>query len=325
MAEQNARFGHTELRDAQQDALKKARKLEWATIACQVGVVALVMVVMGSSQAMKAAWVEDCLAFLPPAAFLIGAKIAARRPDRAHPYGWHRAVGAGHLASAVALLGMGLFIVVDSGMTLLKGEHPTIAMMKIFGHAVWLGWLMIATMIVTSIPPVVLGRMKMKVAKELHDKVLFADADMNKADWQTALGACLGIVGIGLGLWWADSVVALFISAGIVKDGVTNVRNAVRGLMDAEATTYDDESVHPVIGEVERALLALPWVREARARVRDEGHVFHTEVFVVPLEEPRFEQLEQASAIARGVDWKLRDTVVVPVRVMPEELVPRAS
>lgn len=323
MAEQTARFGHTELRDAQEAALRKARRLEWATIACQMGVVALVMVVMGSSQAMKAAWVEDCLAFLPPIAFLIGAKVAARRPDRAHPYGWHRAVGAGHLASAVALLGMGCFIAVDSAMTLVKGEHPTIATMKIFGHAVWLGWLMIGTMIVTSIPPVVLGRLKLKVADELHDKVLYADADMNKADWQTALGACLGIMGIGLGLWWADSVVALFISAGIVKDGVTNVRNAVRGLMDAEATTYDDEHVHPVIGEVERALLGLPWVGDARARVRDEGHVFHTEVFVVPRGEPGFAQLEQASALVRGLDWKLRDTVVIPVRAMPDDLAPR--
>ena len=40
-----------------------------------------------------------------------------------------------------------------------------------------------------SIPlPIYLGRVKMALAKELHDKVLYADADMNKADWIPPVG-----------------------------------------------------------------------------------------------------------------------------------------
>lgn len=69
---------------------------------------------------------------------------------------------------------------------------------------------MIAVMAVTSVPPVILGRLKMRLAKDLHNKVLYADADMNKADWMTGAGSIVGIAGIGIGLWWADAAAALF-------------------------------------------------------------------------------------------------------------------
>lgn len=103
-----------------------------------------------------------------------------------------------------------LFLVVDSGTGLLKAEHPPIGAVQLFGTTIWLGWLMIAVMAVTSVPPVILGRLKMRLAKDLHNKVLYADADMNKADWMTGAGSIVGIAGIGIGLWWADAAAALF-------------------------------------------------------------------------------------------------------------------
>lgn len=315
-------FGHTPLPDEQREALRKARRLEWASIGTLVVTVGLVMAVMGSSQAMKAAWIEDCLSFLPPIAFLISARLVGRTPDGRHPYGWHRAVGAGHLASALALLTMGGFLVFESTMTLVRREHPTIGTMKIADQAFWAGWAMIAVMVVTSVPPVVLGRMKEKLAQTLHDKVLFADADMNKADWQTALGAVLGILGIGIGWWWADSAVALFIGGSILLDGVKNLRNAVRGLLDATARTFDDKQVHPAVRELEQAVRGLGWVRDVRVRVRDLGHLLHAEVFVVPFDGYTLADLAAARELGRQVDWKLRDLVVVPVAQLPDEIPP---
>ena len=46
-----------------------------------VTAVAVVMATMGSSQAMKAAWVEDMLALIPPLAFLIAVRRARKQPD----------------------------------------------------------------------------------------------------------------------------------------------------------------------------------------------------------------------------------------------------
>lgn len=190
-----ARFGHTDLPDPQERALRRAIRLEWATIAFLAVTVTLVYLVMGSSQAMKAAFVEDALSFIPPVAFLVAVRITRRRPSAKHPYGYHRSVGVGHLVAATALLVMGALLVLDSGSSLLGGEHPPVGLIEVGGWQVWSGWLMIAVMAWSAVPPVLLGRAKMPVSEQLHDRVLFADADMNKADWMTAVASIVGVLG----------------------------------------------------------------------------------------------------------------------------------
>ena len=316
------RFGSTELPAAQERCLRRAVRLQWVSILFLVTATVLVYVVLGNSQAMKAAWIEDLLSFAPPLAFLVAVRVSKRQPNRRHPYGLHRSIGVAHLVAAVALVTMGGYLVVDSGMKLLTAEHPPIGVVELFGTTVWLGWLMIAAMAYTAVPPVILGRMKMRLARELHDKVLYADAKMNKADWMTAVGAIVGVVGIGLGLWWTDAVAALLISGSILHDGLKNITAAVRGLMDARATTYDDTQPHPLTERIDELVAGLPWVAQARSRVRDEGHVFHVEVFAVPHSgtTPTVDELEHARRVIDELDWKLHDVVVVPVPRIPEEL-----
>ena len=310
-------FGSTTLPDQQREALRKAKRLEWISIAYTIVAVGIIYAVMGSSQAMKAAWIEDMLALLPPIAFLIAVRSARHGPDHDHPYGKHRSVGAAHLASSITLLFMGAFLVYDSAMTLITAEHPTIGTVHLFGQTIWQGWLMIGALILTGIPNVLLGRAKMKLAEPLHDKVLYADADMNKADWMTAFAAVIGVAGIGMGLWWLDSAAAILIGADIVRDGFTNTRAATRGLLDRQARTHDDKQEHPLVQRVHDTVSGLGWVAEAQVRMRDEGHVFHTEVFVVPHAEPTLELLESARTLVTALDWKLDDTVIVPVRDLP--------
>src|SRR5690625_7671560 len=73
---------------------------------------------------MKASWIEDSLGFIAPIAFLIAARLVYRQPTPRHPYGFHRSFGIGHLVAAVALLTFGGYLLVDSAMGLLTGEHP---------------------------------------------------------------------------------------------------------------------------------------------------------------------------------------------------------
>lgn len=191
--------------------------------------------------------------------------------------------------------------------------------MVVLGQPIWTGWLMIAVMVITSPGPVVLGRMKKKLAEELHDKVLSADGDMGSADWRTAIATVVGVLGIGIGWWWADAVAAIIVSTSIIKDGVHNLRSAVAGLTDTEARTVDDTAPHPLTLEVEQRALAQRWVEDASARVRDLGHVFHVELFVAPHPGagPEVEQLEELRREVGALDWKLEDVVVVPVRDLP--------
>jgi divalent metal cation (Fe/Co/Zn/Cd) transporter len=179
---------------------------------------------------------------------------------------------------------------------------------------------MIAALTYTLVPPVLLGRAKLGPARELHDKVLYADADMNKADWQTAAAGIVGVLGIGLGLWWLDGVAAFLIGASVGRDGWKNLRTALGDLMDSRASVFDDRTtVHPSIGKICAAVGADPAVEQVQVRVREEGHVFHAEVFVVPPPSTGLDlgDLERVAALVRAVDWKLHHVVVVPVRDLP--------
>lgn len=320
--ESGHRFGHTLLPPRQARALTRAKRLEVVTFVYMLTCVALVFATAGSSQAMKTAWIEDSLALVPPLAFLIAVRRARRRPDADHPYGFHRSTGVGHLTAAVALLAVGLLLIEDSAVSLVRAEHPPIGTVHLLGETFWAGWLMVAAMVYTGIGPFVLGRMKLPLAEELHDRVLFADADMQKADWMTAAGTIAGVLGIGIGLWWADAGAALLISLSIVRDGWTNLRHATTALMDQRARTYDDSEPHPLVDQVDEALAGLPWVEASRSRVRDQGHVFHVESFVRPTggTGPTLDQLEAAVEVLQDLDWKIHDVVVMPVRDLPDTI-----
>lgn len=302
--------------------LHKAIRLEWITIAALGGIVVMVYLVLGNSQAMKTAWIEDMLSFVPPIAFLIGVRITRKPATAERPFGYHRAIGISHVVAATALTVMGGYLIVDSALKLIMTEHPTIGGIQLFGTTIWLGWLMMAAMVISAIPPVILGRMKLKLAPPLHNKVLYADADMNKADWMTAVAVIVGVAGIGLGWWWADSAAAIVVAISILKDGITNLRAAVAGLIDARPTTIDNKEPHPLLGEIDAYLQSLDWVHTAGARARDEGQVFHVEGYLVPksLETATPERLASARAELFDLDWKIRDIVLIPVTQLPDIL-----
>lgn len=316
-----ARFGNRELPDEQVDALRRAKRIEWLSIGYTILTVTVVAFVVGNSQAMRTAWIEDMLSTLPQIAFLVAVRFIQRPPTRRHPYGRHRAMGVGHLVGGVALLVVGALLGYEAVSGLLRAEHPTIGTVAPFGHTIWLGWLMVGVMVLIAIPPFFFIRAKMRLAPLLNNKLLYADAAMAKADWQTNAASVVGVLGIGVGLWWLDGAAAAFISAGILWDGLTNTRAAVRDLTDVQATTVDQKRTDPVVEEIEECLGALPWVRETACRVRDLGQVLHVEAFVVPIRESvSVAEIEDASHRVADLSWTMQDVVVVPVDHLPEEL-----
>ena len=290
--------------------MERAKRLEWLTIGALTAIVIAIYLTMGSSQAMKAAWIEDLLSFVTPIAFLVSARYRHGEPNEEFPYGYHRSVSIAFLAGAVALTLFGTFILFDSVMSLVKGHHPTIGTTVLFGHQFWSGWLMIGVLFLSGIPPFILGRMKLKPARQLHDKTLKADADMNKADWLTAVSGIVGIVGIGIGWWWLDAAAGAFISLGIVKDGVTNLRQVVGDLLDRRPLTVEGE-VSEAPEKVRHALQELPWVDAAEVRLREEGHVFTGELFLKATSTTDLSsKVEEARRTAASVDWRIHDVVV---------------
>ncbi len=303
-----------EIPDELESLARRARRLEWMTIAfLSVAIVALYFV-LGSSQAMRTAWIEDILTLVPPIVMLVGERMRRRAADRMHPYGYHRFPTLMHLASGFTLLSMGLLLVGESLLSLLKGEHPTIGtvVLPIVDQQVWLGWPMIVVMALTIAPAVLLGRAKLEVAKQLPNPVLYADADMNRADWATAAATIIGVAGVGIGLWWADSAAAALISLSIIKDGVTNVRTASTALMDKQPLQLSDQTPDPLIGRVRATLERDPVVERAAVRLREYGIVLMGEAFVSATDGKELSDgdLRRLAQLAEQVHWRVHQVVV---------------
>jgi divalent metal cation (Fe/Co/Zn/Cd) transporter len=217
------------------------------------------------------------------------------------------------------LFSVGLFLIIDSGLTLIEQDRPTIGMVHLFGHSFWLGYLMIAALIYSSIPAVILGRMKLPLAEKLHEKNLYTDAQMNKADWMTALAAILGIIGIGFGLWWADSVAAALISLDILHDGYKNLRQAVLDLMDQTPKTVNNQETDPLLEKVKNHLEEKSWVKQVQLRFREEGHIYLGEAFVIPHHEDNLTQnIAAATQEAVQINWRIHELIIMPVKELPE-------
>ncbi|MDB4890923.1 MAG: cation efflux protein, partial [Gemmatimonadetes bacterium] len=153
--------------------------------------------------------------------------------------------------------------------------------------------------------------------ESLNDRALAADADMNKAGWMSEGAAIAGILLIGYGKWWGDSLAAAFISINIIRDGWVNLRQVVADLMDEAPTKLGGTEMESLPDCVRRAAESLHWVKAAAVRLREHGHVIIGEVFVVPHDELDIvRRIEHAAEELARVDWRIYTLTVMPVSTL---------
>lgn len=301
--------------------VRRARRLEYWSIAYLCSTTILLIVTMAGSQALKTEFVGDLLSMIAPILFLVGDRIGARSPTERYPYGYERAVTAGYLGAALALTATGAFLLFDSASKLLFKEHPIIGGVAVGGHVIWIGWLGIPVLLWSSVPAFFLGRAKERIAHDICDKVLLADAQTNAADWQSASEAIAGVIGIACGFWWADSLAALLISGEIIRDGINELRTALGDIMDRRPARLGSGEIDPLPERLTRLLKEQDWVEDALVRVREKGREYIAEALVVPRGAlPEIERIEQVSDSGRALDDRLEHLAMTFSRKLPEQL-----
>lgn len=256
--------------------LRRAIRLEWWTLFWLASIVAVMGLTAGSSQAMRTAWIEDMLSMIPAIVFLVALHFEHRPPTRFFPFGFKRVNSLAFLISAVALSAVGASLLVESAMTLLAKEHATIPPVTLFGNSLWSGWLMVAALIYSVVPPLILGHLKLPIARRLQDKVLHTDAMMQKADWMTGLAGVAGVIGLGLGHWWADALAAALISLSILHDGINALRVATAELVDGVPRRLENAEIAEDAVNLQAALEAR--FPGAEVRLRETGRFIHAQV-----------------------------------------------
>ena len=89
--------------------LRRAARLKWRSIFWLLTIIAIMYFAMGSSQAMKTAWIEDTVSLLPPILFLLARKFENKPATDKYPFGFHRVGSLAFLLAAGALTAMGGF------------------------------------------------------------------------------------------------------------------------------------------------------------------------------------------------------------------------
>jgi cation diffusion facilitator family transporter len=312
------------------EARERLRKLSWLSIASLLVAAVVIGLTVGQSQAMKTAWLSDILTAVPPIALLVSLRFELREPSERFPEGYARAVSVAFLVTACVLTVIGLYLLYDSVMKLVHREHPPIGTIVLFGHQLWLGWVMIAALIFSASVGFTLGKLKTPVAEKLHSKALQAEADMNRAEWLSEGAAIVGITLVAFGLWWGDAAAAAFISVEIVRDGWKNIRQVIGDMMDESPTKLGERDLEPLPKRLRDEVRQLEWVKDAAVRLREHGHTVTGEVFVVPRREwlsaeQLLEETERTAAQLQRADWRLHGLLVIPVRALEETSPPRVA
>ena len=259
------------------EPMARAIRLEYWNIFWTLTIIVTMGLVLGQSETMKTAWIEDTLGLVPPIMFLIAAHMERHsHRSRRFPFGFERVNGLGFFVAAVALTAVGALLLYNALMALGTQEHATVGSIVILGHDLWLGWLMLAAQIYSLIPPLFIGRKELPLAKQLNDKLLHTDALMNKANWLTGAAGLAGIIGLGLGWWWADSLAAAIISVDVLNDGIKALRSSTAELVDGAPRALSSTDLSQDAQKVcDRLQAEFP---DATVRLRETGRLIRAEV-----------------------------------------------
>lgn len=293
----------------------QALRYEWISLFYMISASIFSGIVISNSQTMKTIWIEDTLGIIPPLSFLITSKIITWRANRNFPYGFHKSTGIAYLSSSLALFILGFYLLIDGLHVLIKADHPTIPTITVLNHSVWLGNLMLIALLWSSIPSTILGYIKIPLAEQLNDKILYADSRMNKASWMSGFASIFGIIGIGFGFWWADAAIGILISINIIFDGFKNVKQSILDLIDEIPKLPGKNITDPLIKEVHDLIGKEKWIKSIKSRFRDDGHVFFGEIYLeIESENIKIEAIHKLKEKIQNYHWRLHDITIMPIK-----------
>ncbi len=168
--------------------------------------------------------------------------IAARPPDKEHPYGHDKAESLSSLLEAL-LIGVAAALVMSAAVN--RFAHPKILEFS---------WLGLIVTIVASLINFLLGRYLVTAGKRLSSSALEADGQHVLADVYTSVGVLSGAL---LATWtriaWLDPLLALGVGALLLVTAAQLLRRNVNFLMDAALEPADLETLQ-VAFESQRAM-----------------------------------------------------------------------
>jgi cation diffusion facilitator family transporter len=252
----------------------------------------LVAGILGHSSAMVADGVESLADTVGSIAIWQGFRVASRKPDADHPYGYGR-------AETLAALSVGALLVVAAVVIVAKAFRDMLS-----PHSAPAAWTLLVLVGVIAAKEI-LFRLVLRGAELFESDAARADAWHHRSDAITSAAAFLGVSiaiwGPGMfnapGLVLADEVAALLASGIILFTAVRLIRPSLRELLDA-ATPELAEKVHATAAQVEGVAL----VEKVHVRKSGRGYLVDMHLHV-----PQDLSVRAAHALAGKVKAIVRE------------------
>jgi len=151
---------------------------------------------------------------------LVGISLAARPPDRDHPYGHAKYESFAAMGIAILLFAGCLQLIVSAAGRLQSGGSPNVT------------GLSFVVMALTLIINVGVSSYEYILGRRLKSSILVADSLHTRSDVFASLGVILGLFAVRVGYPLADPIIALFICALIIHTGLEIIRESSTALLD---------------------------------------------------------------------------------------------
>lgn len=154
---------------------------------------------------------------------LVGISLAARPPDRDHPYGHAKYESFAAMGIAILLFAGCLQLIVSAAGRLQSGGSPNVT------------GLSFVVMALTLIINVGVSSYEYVLGRRLKSSILVADSLHTRSDVFASLGVILGLFAVRMGYPLADPLIALFICVLIIHTGLEIIRESSTALLDRAA------------------------------------------------------------------------------------------
>ena len=222
------------------------------------GLVELAVAVVSGSAGLLGDALHNLSDVSTSVAVFVGLRLSKRPASASYPYGYERAEDLAGLVVALVIWASAAFAAI-------------VSIRKLTGHGTTthLG-LGVAAATAGVVGNQVVARYKRRVGRRIQSATLVADAQHSWLDALSSAGAMAGLVGVALGLRWADALAGLVVTAFIVHVGYEVTSDVAHHLMDG----VDPE----VLAAAEQAALTVPGVAHAHVRARWMGRSLLVEI-----------------------------------------------
>jgi len=272
-----------------------------AVINAVLAVVKMAIGIVVGSLAMLADGVHSLSDLATDAAVLIGSHLAAKEPDRSHPYGHGRIETFSAVVVALVLMLVGGAMIYQATISIARNEAAS-------PH-----WGVLAGALLSIVAKEWLYRITKRVAVRVHSAAVYANAWHHRSDAFSSVAVLVGFVAMEFGFDHGDQLAAIAVGLMIVFVGVKIVADS---LMELTEGAVDPETTEHIKSVLASNSAIRQW---HRLRTRTVGREVFLDVHI--LVDP---QLNVAAAhdisenLEKALDEQINRPVNITVHIEPD-------